>query len=333
MSLSFLPSTILTTILTVLGIGSDAPTVDWVSTSPALFAITLNADRVSTQWAVGVVLYEFIYGFPPFHDETPEKVFDNIVSRRINWFEDQMELSSEARDLMERLMCTDPGRRLGAHGACEVKSHPFFTGLDWHTIATVEANFVPNVTDPESTDYFDARGATSEVFFEDDTQSSEKAASKEISSEPTGKQASGLDQPIDIVNLAPPGDAGEDFGTFTYKNLPVLKQANDEVIKKLRRESMIASEQLGPHDRRLSVALERKRTKNRAASVAEVGLGLIIELKRNLLIRACPPCSTAFLHLRRLRPAHLHPEQAPCHRRRHLLGRQLKSVASPTSTL
>jgi len=117
MSLSFLSSTILTTILTVLGIGSDAPTVDWVSTAPPAFAIVLNADHVSKQWAVGVVLYEFIYGFPPFHDETPEKVFDNIVSRRINWFEDQMELSSEARDLMERLMCTDPGRRLGAHGA------------------------------------------------------------------------------------------------------------------------------------------------------------------------------------------------------------------------
>ena len=226
----------------------------------------LQADEFCSQWAVGVVLYEFIYGFPPFHDETPEKVFDNIVSRRINWFEDQMELSPEARDLMERLMCTDPGRRLGAHGACEIKTHPFFAGLDWNTIATVEANFVPNVTDPESTDYFDARGAVSEVFFEDDAPSGDNVVPKEAS-ESDGKATGGLEQPIELDGSASTGD---DFGTFTFKNLPVLKQANDDVIKKLRRESILASEQAGPRDRRLSVALDRKKTKNRAASVAEV---------------------------------------------------------------
>jgi serine/threonine-protein kinase RIM15 len=183
-----------------------------------------------------------------------------------------MELSPEARDLMERLMCTDPGRRLGAHGAYEIKSHPFFTGLDWHTIATVEANFVPNVTDPESTDYFDARGAVAEVFFEDDAPSGEKAAPKDGRSAPIGKQTGGLDEPIDLDSST---QAGDDFGTFTFKNLPVLKQANDDVIKKLRRESILASEQSGPRDRRLSVALDRKKTKNRASSVAEVSPGLV----------------------------------------------------------
>lgn len=177
-----------------------------------------------------------------------------------------MELSQEARDLMERLMCMDPGRRLGAHGACEIKTHPFFADLDWSTIATVEANFVPNVTDPESTDYFDARGAVPEVFLEDEPSSSSNSASKGI---PTadGETANGLEQPIELDGSAVTGD---DFGTFNFKNLPVLKQANDDVIKKLRRESILAGDQASPRDRRLSVAMERKKTKNRASSVAEV---------------------------------------------------------------
>jgi len=32
-------------------------------------------------WAVGVILYELVVGFPPFNAETPEEVFENILSR------------------------------------------------------------------------------------------------------------------------------------------------------------------------------------------------------------------------------------------------------------
>lgn len=32
-------------------------------------------------WSLGVCLYEFMTGIPPFNDETPQKVFDNILKR------------------------------------------------------------------------------------------------------------------------------------------------------------------------------------------------------------------------------------------------------------
>lgn len=80
-------------------------------------------------------------------------MFENIISRRINWYEDEFELSPEARDFMERLMCSDSAKRLGANGADEVKQHPFLQPVDWANLMQKEAAFVPQVTDPESTDY------------------------------------------------------------------------------------------------------------------------------------------------------------------------------------
>ncbi|BEI87152.1 hypothetical protein CcaverHIS002_0704980 [Cutaneotrichosporon cavernicola] len=177
-------------------------------------------DRMADWWAVGVVLYEFIYGFPPFHAETPDKVFDNIISRRIDWHEDEMDLPVEARDLMDRLMCTNPATRLGAHGAEEIKQHAFFAGINWATLTTGPALFVPDATDPESTDYFDPRGATGGQF-DEDTSTSPKIKPPEHHQHPSGDS--------------------DDFGTFNFKNLPVLKQANDDVIKRIRSDSMAAS--------------------------------------------------------------------------------------------
>ena len=37
-------------------------------------------------WALGVCLYEFLTGFPPFTDQTPELVFENILSKSKHQF-------------------------------------------------------------------------------------------------------------------------------------------------------------------------------------------------------------------------------------------------------
>src|ERR1700761_4831900 len=104
---------------------------------------------------------------PPFHAESPEKVFENILSGRIEWHDEWVDFSPEARDFMARLMNLDPTARLGANGADEVKAHPFFDGIEWDKVTTTEAAFIPQVTDPESTDYFDPRGAILQLFEDD----------------------------------------------------------------------------------------------------------------------------------------------------------------------
>jgi serine/threonine-protein kinase RIM15 len=64
--------------------------------------------------------------WPPFHDDTPEKVFENTISRKIERHDHLVEFSPEARDFMERLICTEPEKWLGCSCAQEVKDHPFF---------------------------------------------------------------------------------------------------------------------------------------------------------------------------------------------------------------
>lgn len=94
-------------------------------------------------------------------------MFENILNRDIDWHESELEISPEARDFMERLMCTDVERRLGANGADEVKNHPFFKEINWETLLSERPAFVPAPADIEDTDYFDVRGARMGSFKED----------------------------------------------------------------------------------------------------------------------------------------------------------------------
>ena len=58
-------------------------------------------------WSLGVILYEFLVGFPPFNDETVDQIFLNIKQLKMEWpaigyGED--EISPEAVDLIKKLL-------------------------------------------------------------------------------------------------------------------------------------------------------------------------------------------------------------------------------------
>lgn len=214
-----------------------------------------------------MITYEFLYGIPPFHDETPEKVFENILSGHIEWHEEYFEVSPEARDFMQRLMTVDPQRRLGAHGADEVKAHPFLAGIDWDKVTTTEAAFIPQVTDPESTDYFDPRGAVLQLFHDSEqlAVSGQPITDSPAGSEPASTFQSSSTLPIPVATRETSNaPTDEDFGTFSFKNLPVLKQANDDVIRKLKTDQMAPltqtlSEPASLHSRRRSMSTRAKK--------------------------------------------------------------------------
>ncbi|SCU79107.1 LAME_0A07250g1_1 [Lachancea meyersii CBS 8951] len=127
-------------------------------------------------WSVGCMLFEFFFGYPPFHAQTVEEVFSNILAGRIHWpdFPDEeMErefISPEAKDLILKLLVVNPDERLGANDVQDIFGHSYFADVNWDSLYDETGSFVPEVAHPESTDYFDLRGAQLEDFSESDTE-------------------------------------------------------------------------------------------------------------------------------------------------------------------
>ena len=205
-------------------------------------------DDMGDWWSLGVILFEFIYGYPPFHAERPSEVFENILARKIDWPTGEYDVASqEAKDLMERLMCSEPSARIGSKGAEEVMQHPFFAGIDWTTICEEKSPFIPQCDNVENTQYFDPRG--NENFFTEEMQDL-KTSDDEISPKP-------LDQKHEFESVMPMAIPAHmrsdgrrerrlsepygDFGSFAYRNLPILEKANKETIQRLRSEHLLSS--------------------------------------------------------------------------------------------
>lgn len=111
-------------------------------------------------WALGVCLYEFLTGIPPFNDETPQKVFDNILNRDIEWPHDEEALSPDAVEAVELLLEMDPNKRPAAK---QMQEMSFFNGIEWKSVTEMEPPFVPSTDDPQDTCYFEARNEMQQI--------------------------------------------------------------------------------------------------------------------------------------------------------------------------
>ncbi|RHZ82277.1 hypothetical protein Glove_110g77 [Diversispora epigaea] len=110
-------------------------------------------------WSLGVCLFEFLLGYPPFNDDTPQSIFKNILNHDIQWPPEGF-LSPEAKDLISKLLNQTPDKRPTVE---EIKAHPFFNGIVWENIRQQKAPFVPNPEDEQDTSYFEARNNRADI--------------------------------------------------------------------------------------------------------------------------------------------------------------------------
>ncbi|XP_040994121.1 phototropin-1-like isoform X2 [Juglans microcarpa x Juglans regia] len=89
-------------------------------------------------WALGIIMYEMFYGYTPFRGKTRQKTFSNILQKDLK-FSRRILVSLQAKQLMYRLLNRDPKNRLGSReGTNEIKSHPFFWGVNWALIRNMK---------------------------------------------------------------------------------------------------------------------------------------------------------------------------------------------------
>ena len=151
-------------------------------------------DRGCDWWSLGVIMFEMLYGYPPFISKSRHTTRLKIINwRQTLKFPAKPKVSKEVQNLIEKLIC-EKEFRLGrsppqAHNstkrwstvsphlmtlqqqqqqslslhsnsqglgdASEIKNHPWFRGVDWAGLRSQSPPFKPALKDPADTRYFD----------------------------------------------------------------------------------------------------------------------------------------------------------------------------------
>lgn len=96
-------------------------------------------------WALGILVYEMLIGQPPFWDQNPMRIYEQIVQGHIRFpvpssnhhsSRHSLHVPRVAKDFIMALCKTDPSQRLGhiAGGSARVMQHRFFDGINWDDI-------------------------------------------------------------------------------------------------------------------------------------------------------------------------------------------------------
>lgn len=171
-------------------------------------------------WALGVCLFEMLFGFTPFYADSETEIFENILNHKCIDWDDLAEcksISTQARDLIDRLLEPDRFRRICLMDA---KKHEFFNGIEWNEIRDQKAPCRPFPMDSRDTSQFDARNTRYEsIEIPEDFCSAEPV--QECYSALGSDLGSLLSTPVQGSQRTP-----SPFDGFVYKNIDQLGKIN-----------------------------------------------------------------------------------------------------------
>nr|XP_027233637.1 serine/threonine-protein kinase Sgk1-like [Penaeus vannamei] len=108
--------------------------------------------RAVDWWTLGAVLYEMLYGLPPFYSRDTHAMYTAILTKPLKL---KATVSKKARAILEGLLQKDPHDRLGAGllDGEDVKKDEFFKDIDWDKVEkrALTPPFVPSVSSETDT--------------------------------------------------------------------------------------------------------------------------------------------------------------------------------------
>ncbi|XP_064487000.1 serine/threonine-protein kinase Sgk1-like isoform X2 [Ornithodoros turicata] len=102
-------------------------------------------DRTVDWWCLGAVLYEMLYGLPPFYSRDTTEMYDNILHKPLKL---RTNISLAARRIIEGLLQKDKTRRLGhLEDGEEIKRQEFFKPINWQDLEAkaIKPPYHPNL--------------------------------------------------------------------------------------------------------------------------------------------------------------------------------------------
>lgn len=107
-------------------------------------------------WALGILIFEMLAGYPPFFDENPFGIYQKVLAGKIDF---PKHIHPRAKELIKRLLTHDRAKRFGClkNGAEDIQCHKWYKAVDWKKLEKrdVVTPFIPSVRSADDTSMFD----------------------------------------------------------------------------------------------------------------------------------------------------------------------------------
>ncbi|KAG9146611.1 hypothetical protein Leryth_014630 [Lithospermum erythrorhizon] len=109
------------------GVGDERVKMEGIVGTPYYVAPEVLMGREYNEkvdvWSAGVILYIMLSGVPPFYGDSAEEIFEAVVRGNLRFPSKCFRsVSSQAKDLLRKMICKDVSRRLSAE---QVLRHPW----------------------------------------------------------------------------------------------------------------------------------------------------------------------------------------------------------------